>query len=169
MRRLLTCTALLLALLAAPALAARSYRVDVPRTLAGPLASVKRQTTIPVLLPSRYIAERKRLYGFGSGEADGYGFSLATLRRCGGANACTVAYFTAERGATPTFRTEIPLANGLTGHYKGLSCGASCAPPLIEWVQDGVLYTIQADAGTKRTERRRIVALANSAIRNGPR
>jgi len=65
--------------------------------------------------------------------------------------------------------TEIPLANGLTGHYKGLSCGASCAPPLIEWVQDGVLYTIQADAGTKRTERRRIVALANSAIRNGPR
>lgn len=122
-----------------------------------------------MLLPSRYLAERQRLYGFGSGDADGYGFSLATLKRCGGANACTVASFTAERGGEPTFTDEVPLPHGLTGHFKGLSCGASCSSQLIEWVQDGVLYTIQADAGTKRTERRRIVALANSAIRNGPR
>jgi hypothetical protein len=168
MRRLLTCTALLLALLAAPAWA-RTHRIDVPKTLAGPLAEARAATSVPILLPSRYLAERKRLYGFGSGDADGYGFSLAAIRRCGGANACTVASFTAERGGVPAFKTQIPLANGLTGHYKGLSCGASCSPPMIQWVQDGILYTIQADAGTKRTERRRIVALANSAIRNGPR
>ena len=169
MRRLALLTALLLAVLAAPAWAAKSHRVDVPRTLAKQIAAAKQQTDVPILLPSRLIAERKKLYGAGAGEAGGYGFSLAAIRRCGGANACTVAYFTAERGAEPSFTDSIALANGITGYFKGLTCGASCSPPLIEWVQDGVLYTIQADAGTRRAERRRIVALANSAIRNGPR
>jgi hypothetical protein len=169
MRRLMSLAALLLAVLAAPAWAARTYRIDVPRTLAGPLAEAKSQTDVPILLPSRYIAERRRLFGAGGGEPGAYGFSLAAVRRCGGANACTVASFTAERGGELTFTREVTLANGITGRFKGLTCGASCSSPLVEWLQDGVLYTIQADAGTRRTERRRLVALANSAIRNGPR
>ena len=50
-----------------------------------------------------------------------------------------------------------------------MSCGASCASPGIEWVQRGVLYSIEAKLGTKKTERKVLTRLANSAIKNGAR
>lgn len=61
------------------------------------------------------------------------------------------------------------LANQITGYFKPLSCGASCSPPSIEWLSEGILYEIQADAGSRRTEKRRLITLADSAIKNGPR
>jgi hypothetical protein len=36
-------------------------------------------------------------------------------------------------------------------------------------VEGGVLYTIAANVGTKATERRLLVRMANSAIKRGPR
>ena len=169
MRRPIAFSLLLLLTVAAPAAAARSYRVDVPKALAKQIARAKDKTDVAILLPSRLIAERKRLYGSGAAEQTGYTFGLGLIRGCGGANACSVATFSAERGEEPRLEREVALAGGITGYYQGLSCGASCSDPMIEWVQDDVLYSIQATAGTKKTERRRMVRLANSAIRNGPR
>jgi hypothetical protein len=40
---------------------------------------------------------------------------------------------------------------------------------VIEWVEDDVLYSFQAHAGTKRQEKKRLVRMANSAIRHRAR
>jgi len=42
-------------------------------------------------------------------------------------------------------------------------------PPRIEWKERGATYGIQANVGTKNTERRILIRMANEAIRNGPR
>ena len=171
-RPLLLALALLLAAVAAvPAVAARTHRVDVPAALAPQVKAAKKRTTIPVLLPSRLIAEQRRLYGGGGRDTTEteYRLRLDAARGCGGANACSVAFFSAVRGGEATNPVEVALAEGITGRFRPLSCGASCSDPSMEWLQDGVLYEIQAMAGTRRTERRRLTDLANSAIRNGPR
>jgi hypothetical protein len=157
-------------LLVAPGTAsAKTYSVDVPKTLSRQIAKVKAASDVPVLLPSRVRAERRRLYGRGTHTADGYELGVDLIRGCGGANACAHAFFSAQRGGEPFGRIRVQLAGSITGFYKPLSCGASCSPPSIEWVTDGILYEIQADVGSRKWEKRRIVALANSAIRNGPR
>jgi hypothetical protein len=45
-----------------------------------------------------------------------------------------------------------------------LTCGASCSPPSIEWRERGATFSIQA-----KVRGRRLVEMANSAIRNGAR
>jgi len=52
---------------------------------------------------------------------------------------------------------------------RTLSCGASCSPPTIEWRERGATFSIQANVGTRKTQRRVFKRMANSAIRNGPR
>jgi hypothetical protein len=167
-RRLLLLALLVVGLLATPAVA-RTFSVDVPATLAEDVATVKGRTDIPVLLPSRLRAERRRVYPSGVATDDGWALGLDYARDCGGANACGFASFTAERGARPGFRRRVTLANGRRGYFKPLTCGASCSPPAIEWLEGDVLYSISAQVGSKRTERRLLIRAANSAIKNGPR
>jgi hypothetical protein len=40
---------------------------------------------------------------------------------------------------------------------------------MIQWRERHATFSIQARVGTKTTERRALIALANSAIRHGPR
>jgi hypothetical protein len=63
----------------------------------------------------------------------------------------------------------VRLSNGRRGLFTPTRCGASCAPPQIQWRERGHTYTIQARVGTQATEKREIVRLANSAIISGPR
>ncbi|HEX8104242.1 MAG TPA: hypothetical protein VF533_16615 [Solirubrobacteraceae bacterium] len=153
---------------AAPA-AAKSHRIDVPWTLAKRIDKARSKTDVPILLPSRYISERKKLYGSGGATDDGYAFGLAYIKGCGGANACDAASFYAIRGEDPYYKRTVRLTGGVTGYYKPLTCGASCADPEIQWIDDGVLYGISASAGPERVEKKRMVKLANSAIKHGPR
>lgn len=169
MRRLIALS-LLLGLVAAAPAAARSYRIDVPKTLAKRIENA-RGKTVDILLPSRYTAERRKLYGFGGAiQGGGYAFSLGAVRGCRGAGACTVAAFSAEPAGTPAYKKRVRLANGIRGYYKGSSCGANCSDPDVQWMQDGVLYSVAAAVGgSRKVERRRAVRLANSAIKNGAR
>jgi hypothetical protein len=168
MRRFLVLTLLAGLLLASPA-AARTYRVDVPDAVRKQVREAKPDLTVPILLPSRMPSERRRLYGSGGGSGGSYAFGLANVPNCGGANACSVATFSGTRGGRATGRSRVALTGGLVGRFTPLQCGASCAPPSIEWVSSGVLYAIQADVGPERVEKRRLVRMADSAIRNGPR
>ena len=62
--------------------------------------------------------------------------------------------------------TNVSLALGMKGYYKPLSCGGSCSPPSIQWIQKGVRYEIQANAlGGKKA----FISMANSAINHGNR
>jgi hypothetical protein len=65
----------------------------------------------------------------------------------------------------------VVVGDNMMGRYKPLTCGASCSAPSIEWLAGGVLYTIQLklNHGDEAKDKASLVALANSAIKAGPR
>ena len=168
-RRLLTVALLAAALLAVPAAAQTITRIDVPAALSSQVDRINARGRGPVLLPSRLPSEHAQLYPSGGSSRRGYDLELAAAPDCGGANACFVATFTAQRGGEPLGRTRVRLSNGRRGWFTPTACGASCAPPQIQWRERGHVYAIQARVGTESTEKREIIRLANSAIINGPR
>jgi hypothetical protein len=148
----------------APALAA-SGAANLLKVLAAQIASAKKGK-VAVLLPTSLSADApaSRLYGSGGATSRGYDIQLAYARNCFAATACFLAEFWGTAGKID-LKTRVALAHGITGAYRGISCGASCGPATIEWKGSGVLYTIQWRAGTKAT----MIALADSAIEAGPR
>ena len=159
----------MLVALCAPATAsAATYIYDVPNLVERPLKAVKKATSIDVLLPSQFTSDRPKLYSEGRGRGGTYRFDIGAVRRCGGANACFIASFRAKRGGKPSNPRKLQL-KGRHGYFQPLRCGASCAPPSIEFVRKGVLYTIEGKFGNKQTERRVLIRLANSALGRGAR
>ena len=165
MRAALLAVALLLLLPSA----APAKTVDLPTLFQDVLPEVKEKTEAPVLLPQRYRSDSEGNFPSGEGRRRGYTLSIAAVQNCGDATACFVATFGAQRGEDPHYTRTVRLIGGRTGYFKPLTCGASCSPPAIEWVEDDVLYWIQAHAGTKRQEKKRLRQMANSAIRHGAR
>jgi hypothetical protein len=165
---LLTIALALLAPAAASASAA-TYTYDVPDLVEKPLVAVKKVTKIDVLLPGQITTEFRRLYSEGRGRSGSYRFEIGATRNCNGAGACFVAELRGRRGGKPSNPRKVTLRGGRRGYFRPLRCGASCAAPSIEWVQRGVLYSIDAKLGTRSTDRRILTRLANSAIRNGAR
>ena len=159
----------LVALLAPATASAAGFVYDVPDLVHKPLVAVKKATDLDVLLPSRMTTEFKRLFSEGRGRARSYRFEIGAIRNCHSATACFVASFRGRKGAKPSNPRKVELRGGRRGYFRPMTCGASCAAPSLEWVQGGVLYTIEAKLGTKRTERKILVRLANSAIANGAR
>jgi hypothetical protein len=168
-RRLVLAT-LAVALLAAAPAAAAEYVFDVPKLVRKPLIAVKKGTELPVLLPSRFTTEHRRLFSEGRGRTNRYEFTIGAVRDCGTATACYVAGFRARRGGrAESGGRRVALADGRRGTFHRSRCGASCGPASLEWVQNGVLYEVEGKLGTQRTERTVLTRLANSAIKNGPR
>jgi hypothetical protein len=169
LRRPLSLALLLAALLAVPAAAQTITRIDVPATFERQIDRITARSSVPILLPSRLPSEQAELFASGGRSSGGYDLELASAPDCGGANACFVAMFTAQRDGEALGRTRVRLSNGRRGWFTPTGCGASCSPPQIQWRERGYVYTIQARVGTAGTEKREITRLANSAIINGPR
>jgi len=167
-RPLLTLAAIAaLALAAVPAFAANSVKV-VPK-FSGKLAGVKSKSDVPVRLPSRVSVDDdikpSQVKGAVESARDGrYHLSLGVGSGCHEATACFVASFFAREGAVPKLKQKVSLARDIEGRFRPIKCGASCAAAEIQWRQGRVLYDIQYK-GTKR----QMKALANSAIKAGPR
>jgi hypothetical protein len=143
--------------------------VDVATTFAQFLPQVNARTRLTVLLPDTMPSDGTRLFPSAVGSRRSYSFGLDAAPDCGGANACFVADFSARRRGRPFGKRTVHLARGRTGRFQPLSCGGSCAPPSISWRERGATYTFQARVGTKKTEKRILVRMANQAIRFGPR
>jgi len=143
--------------------------IDLPKKFETLLVAAKENTRVPILLPQAYRTDVRTVFESGSFARRRYTFSLSAIQGCGGATACFIADFSAKRGARPHFTRKVKLRGGRTGYFKPLTCGASCSPPVIEWRRRNVLYWIQAHAGTARQEKKRLVRMANSALRRGPR
>src|SRR3954470_3979880 len=154
-------------LLAALALAGPPANLNT--LFADTLPAVKAKTSIPILLPDSLPSDFDALYASGVGRRREYSIGLAAAPDCGGATACFVADFSARRGGKPFGRGKVTLTGGRHGRFQPLSCGGSCSPPSISWKQGGVTYSIQANVGTKKSERRILVKMANEAITRGPR
>ena len=165
--RLLALLVLVSCVAAAPAPAATTH--DVPQLLRKQIDRARTRSGVRVLVPSRITTSFQRLYPDGTATDGRYSLGLGAVRRCNQATACFVAAFLAERGGKLAGGRRVELARGRVGRFTPLSCGASCAAPQVAWREHGVLYTVQAKIGTRRTERRRLVTLADSAIRHGAR
>ena len=174
MRRILpalAATAAALALLAAPATAGDSDLISPPSIFKKNLPEVKADSGLDVYLPShmRVFTKARRVKGVGTAENDFYDLELGIGSRCNGANACFIGNFTGTRGAKPAFARKARLTGGRTGYWKGITCGASCSPAEIQWVENGVLYSVATKAVGVKKEKGTLVKLANSAITAGPR
>jgi hypothetical protein len=168
--RLALVLAVLGLLAAAPAAAAAPVRdVNLPALFADEILEAKERTLVPVLLPETLPSSFRRHFPEGTAGALGWRFDIGAVRGCNTATACFVAEFRGRQYGRPSNRRALLLARGRTGWFRALSCGASCSPPSIQWRERRTLFTIQAKVGTRATERRLLVRMANSAIRHGPR
>jgi hypothetical protein len=166
MRRSLILT-VVLAAFASTALAA-NHTVTLPTAFKSQLAKLHGKGIGPILLPQTLTSEAKKVYPSVITVGHGYELDLGAVKGCGGANACFVAEFSASR-RSPFGPTRVTLAHGIIGHFKPLTCGGSCSPPSIEFVQSGFTYSIQANVGTEKTEESILISMANSAITHGAR
>lgn len=169
--RPLRLVALALVALFASVAVAEAALYDIPRVLRDDIRRLAPRTDVPIRIPARMNLDYdENAFGSGGRIADGWELEVAATAECG-ANACFLARFSGEEGGTPAFRRTVGLARGITGYYKGLTCGGSCSPPMIQWVQGGVLYSIQAklSASGRAKQRAAMIRAANQAIRARPR
>ncbi len=141
------------------------------------LGEVKAKTRVPVLLPTelpRPFSDAKHATGE-KATANEYEVSLYYELDAG--NAGFAASFEATKNPHYFPRElanvrEVKLAGGITGFFRPVSCGGSCAPANLWWEKGEVLYQIQlklsSDLGEKN-QREIITTVANSAILAGPR
>jgi hypothetical protein len=144
----------------------------VPAKLSSQTAKAKQKSGLRVLLPAKLDVtgiKPSRIHGYGSSTRNSYALGLGVGRGCNGSNACFVAAFLAERGGSVAYRRKVSLIRGITGYFKPVTCGASCSPAAVQWMQRGVLYEIQFKGATQQEEKATMTSLANKAIRGGAR
>ncbi len=173
--------AIALALLGASTVLCTAVRANVagslPDVFLSVLPELKAKTKVAVLLPAELpspFSDAKHAT-VDKATADEYAVSLYYKLDVGNAG------FAASFGASnnpgysprelPNVR-EVRLANGISGFFRQVGCGGSCAPANLWWEQGAVLYQIQlklpASLGEKNQEEI-ITAVADSAILAGPR
>ena len=161
----------LLVPLAAAAFAAPSVNAIYPlQAFKTVLPRVKTRTTVAVLLPAKLptAGRTPKLYASGAGTGTGWSLSLGGAPNCGGADACFIASFDAQRGRPLPVKSNARLSNGDTAAYHPITCGASCAPATLWFRHRGVLYTWQLkDAPTNAKSV--LTRAAAAAIAAGPR
>ena len=139
------------------------------------LPKIKKQTQLPILLPSELLitGTDRKIYVEGKGTSNSYEITLAFTPNCTG-NACSIGYISAQKGSQPLeneFSRELTLAQNIKGHFRPLTCGASCAPPIIGWEYKGVFYRISLKGvgQSPEIEGETLANMANSAIAAGAR
>ncbi len=149
--------------------------VAVVHLLAPRIAAVKRHDGgIAVLLPTTMPLPEPD-YTASSASPGAYRLEIDGAEPCDGANVCLFALFTARRGGA-LYGTRLTLSHGVRGAFSDIQCGAACSPASIEWIERGVLYTIEANPSIEDHPnvapdalRAVFVTAANQAIAAGPR
>lgn len=150
---------------------------SLPDIFRSALAEVKAKTNVPVLLPTelpRPISDAKHA-SVDKAAADEYVVSL--YYELGAGEAGFAASFGATNNSSYSPRElgnvrQVKLATGITGFFRPVNCGGSCAPANLWWERGAVLYQIQLKLPSNLREQKQqgiITAIANSAIRAGPR
>ncbi len=150
---------------------------SLPEGFASSVRAIKAKTRVPILLPSALpdpIGKAKHTV-VQSVDEDSYAISL--YYELGIGDAGFAANFTGR--AKPNYSPEdlanverTPLAPGLIGFFRPVSCGGSCAPANLWWQQNGILYQIQLKLSSTLSEQdqqKALTAAVDSAITAGPR
>lgn len=137
------------------------------------IAQVKENTKIPILLPSDFPAPLKEGdIHFANGISEQNKYEITLFYEEGAGYAAFVGYFSGEAKSKTSVRgKKVELAKGISGYFKGKSCGGSCSPSQIEWLSNDVHYTLQLKiaVNSKDEEERALITAANSAILGGAR
>jgi hypothetical protein len=165
MRRVVLLTVAAISLLiAVPAIAGS---VSLPTLFAKQINKINAASHAPaVLLPGSMALDVKHPYATGGPSGSSYDLEIGAVKNCNGANACFVADFQAHKGGK-VFGKKVTVNGASKAGFVGLSCGASCSPPQVDFVVGGVLYSIQANVG--KHSRTALISAAEAAISAGPR
>ena len=158
-------------LVAGSALAASSSNsVNVLKVFSKQIASIKKSSKAPVILPASlpFGGKVPKVYPAGAGTRNSWTLVLSGAPNCGGADACFLASFDAQRGGKLPGKSNLKLAGGQAAFFKDVTCGASCSPAEIWFVYRGVLYTY-AHKDAPRNTKTVLARLAAQAIAAGPR
>lgn len=145
----------------------------LPDVFRSVLTEVKAKTRVPVLLPTELPFYDIKHASTDKATVGEYAISLYLDAGTVG----FVASFSAVNNSgyspqeLPNVR-EVKLATGITGFFRPVKCGVSCAPMNLWWKQGTVLYQIQLKlppAMPEQSQQRMITAAADSAILAGPR
>jgi hypothetical protein len=151
--------------------------IAIPKAFASVLPQVKAKTSIAVLLPAKlpsYVATAKYA---SVDKVSKSSYSISLYYQLGIGDAGFAAFFAADAhpGYGPkdiSYDNKVKLSHGVTGYFRSVSCGGSCAPANLWWEENGVLYQIQVAFASNYPDSKQqtqIVAAANSAILAGPR
>lgn len=150
---------------------------SLPDIFVSVLGGIEAKTRVPVLLPTelpRPFSDAKHA-SVDKATADEYSVSLYYELDIGNAG------FAASFGATnnPGYSPrqlgnvrQMKLAGDMTGFFRPVSCGGSCAPANLWWEKGAALYQIQLKLPSTLGEKKQqgiITTVANSAILAGPR
>jgi hypothetical protein len=135
------------------------------------LPALKRQTYVSILLPDKLPElSKKTIFAILEESTPGYSILLESSSDCDRANACFMGLFSASKGVQLSLPEKVQITETVKGRYMGSVCGGSCSPPSIEWIVNGVLYTIQLKLSGNENENKAIlVKLAENAIERGSR
>jgi hypothetical protein len=155
--------------------AASTSRVAVAHLLRSRVASVKQKDGgVPVLLPTTMPLGSPD-YTADSASRGSYRLEIDGHEPCNGVNGCLYALFTGAWGGRRD-GSAVELAHGIHGSFADIQCGAACSPASIDWIERGVLYTIEANPSIESQPNTSADALeqifidaANQAIDAGPR
>ncbi len=149
----------------------------LPDIFVSVMAGVKAKTRVPVLLPTELPKPfiNAKYAKVDKAAADEYEVSLYYDLDAGDAG--FAASFEAISNPHYSPRElgnvrKVKLAGGITGFFRPVNCGGSCAPANLWWEQGAVLYRIQLKLPSTLREKNQqgiIIAVANSAILAGPR
>lgn len=146
----------------------------VPDVLRPAIDTLRNQTQIPVLLPDRLPLPDEPIYASTRAAADRYTIDLGYVPDCRG-NACMIGTIAARRGSGDYYELEEPfaqtieLADGTPAYFNPSVCGASCAPPVLEWEYGGARYRVELKGLSEVEALEALATLANSAIAAGDR
>jgi hypothetical protein len=150
----------------------------VAKNLRSTLTKLKAKTTLPIVLPSVLPVaplKGKPLYPEVTASAKRWDVVLGYVARCDGANVCAAGNLSGvktTRKLNAGDGKKVMLRHGAEGRFQKLSCGASCAAPSISFKTAGLIFTYQLKldgSKTELTDRKGLIAVANSALAAGPR
>ncbi len=140
------------------------------------LPELKAKTQIPVLLPGELPSSLRDAEFAKVAGATASGYAIYMGRELDGLDSFLGAFGARKPPGfnpreLPNIR-EVKLRGGITGFFRPVMCGGSCAPANLWWEQDGVQYGIQLNLGSGTSEEMQetmITGAANSAMWAGPR
>lgn len=181
MRRSLLPVVLVAALAAAIPLSvgpASAAPAPVAKSLRSTLKQLKAKTKLPIVLPSVLAVtplKGKPLYPVVTASAKRWDVVLGYVPGCNGANVCAAGNLAAvktTRKLNAGDGKKVTLRHGAEGRFQKMTCGANCAAAAISFRSAGLIFTYQLKldgSKTDATDRKGLIAVANSALAGGLR